>query len=166
MTTQECSHDDSLLALTQAPPASACPCSRPQSSNKVHLDFDGCVTTGKAWNVAFSRSPINTPAFTLDSDTGSFTNAERAAIIAMWRAVAEDYAPFDLDITTEDPGGLVVWLFPCCRHHHGGARWGVAGAGGQLRTVCAFRRVLLRWLLDCATAHTWALLCWYQRISQ
>ncbi len=50
-------------------------------------------------------SNITTRAFDMDGNRASFTNAERAAIIDIWRAVAEDFAPFDVDITTEDPGG-------------------------------------------------------------
>jgi hypothetical protein len=87
------------------------PCSRPSSANKVYLDFDGCVTTGTSWNDA-AKPVINTPAYDTDNLPG-FSASEKKDIIAIWRGVSEDYAPFDVDITTENMGG---WLgpAPCC----------------------------------------------------
>jgi hypothetical protein len=37
---------------------------------------------------------------------------ELSNILAIWRAVAEDYAPFDVDVTTEEPVGvpLTQWV--------------------------------------------------------
>jgi hypothetical protein len=42
--------------------------------------------------------------FTLDAYPGSFTSAEKAYIQQVWRIVAEKFAPFDVDVTTQDPG--------------------------------------------------------------
>jgi PKD repeat protein len=39
-----------------------------------------------------------------DADKSSFSDSELRDIQAMWRQVAEDYAPFDINVTTEDPG--------------------------------------------------------------
>ena len=77
--------------------------SRPGSNRVLFLDFDGHTVTGTRWNVG-APDPINFPAFSRDSDTSSFSNAERDQIHDAWRRVAEDYAPFDVDVTTEDPG--------------------------------------------------------------
>jgi hypothetical protein len=52
---------------------------------------------------------IVTPAWDTDGRPGSFSSAEKADIIAVWRAVSEDFAVFDIDVTTEDPGG-VDWM--------------------------------------------------------
>lgn len=38
-----------------------------------------------------------------DGNTASFSNGEMSNIVAIWRAVAEDYAPFDVDVTTIPP---------------------------------------------------------------
>ena len=46
----------------------------------------------------------NYPAWTLDGDAATFNDAEREAIQTIWQRVAEDYAPFDVDVTTQDPG--------------------------------------------------------------
>jgi hypothetical protein len=60
---------------------------------------------GTAWNIVYtSGAPIRTPRFNVDGDPGSFSNAERRLIIAMWRAVAEYFAIWEVDVTTEDPG--------------------------------------------------------------
>ena len=44
-------------------------------------------------------SRIVTPIFSLDSDP-AFSTSELATIIDIWRAVSEDYAPWDIDVTT------------------------------------------------------------------
>ncbi len=76
--------------------------SRPGSSKTIFLDFDGHITSGTAWNSG-TVDPIVSPAYTRDGDP-AFSDTELANIQNMWRQVAEDYAPFDVDVTTEDPG--------------------------------------------------------------
>src|SRR5690606_22568600 len=44
------------------------------------------------------------PAFSLDHDRTRFSADERAVIHEIWERVAEDFAPFDVDVTTRDPG--------------------------------------------------------------
>lgn len=39
-----------------------------------------------------------------DGNQGSFSATELADIMAIWRGVSEDYGPFGVDVTTEDPG--------------------------------------------------------------
>ena len=38
-----------------------------------------------------------------DGDFTSFNAAEQAAIARIWQRAAEDFAPFDVDVTTEEP---------------------------------------------------------------
>lgn len=78
--------------------------SRPSATRKVYLDFNGHTTTGTPWNGAWNRASFTTPPYTIDGDTSTFNDAEHAAIQAVWRRMAEDFAPFDVDVTTEDPG--------------------------------------------------------------
>lgn len=78
--------------------------SRAASTRKIFLDFDGHTTTNTNWNGLANISVIVTPAYNKDSNISTFSLEEQADIIAMWRAVAEDYAMFDVDVTTEDPG--------------------------------------------------------------
>ncbi|MEO7494165.1 MAG: PKD domain-containing protein [Massilia sp.] len=77
--------------------------SRPSSKRKIYLDFKGRTTTGTAWNTSYGVDPIVSPAFDLDGVPGTFNTAELSMIQNIWRRVAEDYASFDVDVTTEEP---------------------------------------------------------------
>ena len=79
--------------------------SRPGAKRVIYLDFDGHVTTGTVWNS--STDTIVSPAYTLDGDP-AFSNTELENIQDMWRQVSEDYAPFDVDVTTEEPGAAAI----------------------------------------------------------
>ena len=43
------------------------------------------------------------PAMDLAGNGASFTNAELLQVQDIYQRVAEDYAPFDVDVTTEEP---------------------------------------------------------------
>ena len=79
--------------------------SRPGSNRVIYLDFDGYVTTGSAWN---GGQPINSAPFSIDGDPNSFNQQEQDVIQYVWQRVAEDYAPFDVDVTTQDPGDNAI----------------------------------------------------------
>jgi hypothetical protein len=82
--------------------------SRPTATRKIYLDFTGHTTTGTQWNnpppSGLGKTTFTTPPFSLDANTAAFSNAEHAAIQYVWRSIAEDFAQFDVDVTTEDPG--------------------------------------------------------------
>ncbi len=79
--------------------------SRPGAAKVIFLDFNGHTTSGTSWNNAYTAgAPIVTPAFDLDGAPATFSDAERTVIQDIWRRVAEDYAAWDVDVTTEDPG--------------------------------------------------------------
>lgn len=77
--------------------------SRPSAKRIIYLDFNGHVLTGTAWNTYSPTTPatINAPAWSSDADPTTFNDAERTKIQYIWQRVAEDYAPFDVDVTTE-----------------------------------------------------------------
>ena len=77
--------------------------SRPGAQRTIYLDFTGHVATGTAWNSAYGLSAIDSPAFDLDGNPGSFSATELDVIQYIWQRVAEDYAAFDVDVTTEEP---------------------------------------------------------------
>lgn len=79
--------------------------SHPGASNVVYLDFDGHVIQNTAWNSSTYPSYTAKP-YDLDGDTGSFSETEKANIVEVWRRVAEDYAPFGIDVTTEAPASI------------------------------------------------------------
>ena len=80
--------------------------SRPGSRRVIYLDFDGHTTSGTAWNVG-TVDPIISPAYTRDSNP-AFSDQELEYIQKMWRQVAEDFAPFDVNVTTQDPGQAAI----------------------------------------------------------
>ena len=77
--------------------------SRPDAPNTLYINFAGETVTNTEWNGA-NRSTIPAVAFSTDSDLTTFSDAEQVAIKRIWQRMAEDYAPFSIDVTTERPG--------------------------------------------------------------
>jgi hypothetical protein len=90
--------------------------SNPAAAAKVYLDFDGHFEA--AWG---SYSNVTTPAWSLDGDLNSFNSTEAAAIRDIWKRVAEDFAPFNLDVTTIEPSSFA---------NREGLRVSIGGSGG------------------------------------
>ncbi len=78
--------------------------SDPGATKTIYLDFNGQRVAGSIWNRNSSLPDGFYGAWTIDGDASTFNEAERTAIQSIWQRVAEDYAPFDIDVTTEDPG--------------------------------------------------------------
>jgi len=79
--------------------------SRPTTTKKIYLDFDGHTTTGTSWrDIKDGDSTFYTPPYDFDGNTNSFSTTELERIQYIWQRVSEDYSPFDVDVTTEDPG--------------------------------------------------------------
>ena len=78
--------------------------SKPGSDLTLMLDFDGATVSGTAWNAEEGVPSGAAPAWSLDGDPATFNDSEREAIQTIWQRVAEDYAPFDIDVTTQEPG--------------------------------------------------------------
>ncbi|MGP6176036.1 Ig-like domain-containing protein [Microbacterium sp. A196] len=89
------SHGLSLFNLPQAEgapiPSTPAAGSRPGAPVTVYLDFDGETLTGTQWN-AYAEIP--SLAF------AAGTVPDKAAV---WAAVSEDYAPFNVNVTTTRP---------------------------------------------------------------
>jgi subtilisin-like proprotein convertase family protein len=87
--------------------------SRPGAEKIIYLDLDGHVLQDSLWNdpnpdeVGDEIPTIIIPPYSVDAD-GSFTNAELINIQQIWERVTEDFRPFDVDVTTEDPGAEVL----------------------------------------------------------
>ncbi len=75
--------------------------SRPSATKTIYLDFDGFTARGTPWN---PNSPIVSPAWDPDNNGAAFTNNELLRIQGAWQRVAADFAPFDVNVTTQDPG--------------------------------------------------------------
>jgi len=76
--------------------------SRPGASKRVYLDFNGHTFTNTAWG---SGTFVGV-AYDLDSNPGNFNDTERGRIVDIWHRVSEDLAPFDIDVTTEEPASF------------------------------------------------------------
>ncbi len=76
--------------------------SKPNASKVIYLDFNGHTVSGTAWSaIDLFAVPYDT-----DGDKTTFSDTERAYIADIWRRVSEDYAPFDIDVTTEEPASF------------------------------------------------------------
>ena len=62
--------------------------SLPRAKATIYLDFDGEVIEGQSWE---GGARIVAPAYNLSA----------AEVTDMWRKVAEDYAPFEVNVTTD-----------------------------------------------------------------
>ncbi len=92
---------ESRMCLSLAVPAYS---SLPGANHTIYLDFDGHVTSGTTWNTGYyGEDPINSPAWSLDSDRANFSDTELATIQRIWLRVAEDYSPFNVNVTTVEP---------------------------------------------------------------
>ncbi len=79
--------------------------SRPGAARIIYLDFTGHTTSGTSWNSSFTGgASFSTPPYDIDGNTASFSVAELDRIQYIWQRVVEDFAPFNVDVTTEDPG--------------------------------------------------------------
>src|SRR5262245_2375151 len=118
----------SSLAATPAVPVYE---SEPGERAKLFVDFDGRIEP--SWGF---WSNVTTPPFDLDGDQATFSSGELAAIQQIWSRVAEDYAPFHIDVTTIDPQSTangtvaVVAIGGSYSDWYGSSAGGVAFVGG------------------------------------
>lgn len=81
--------------------------SRRGASRTIYLDFDGgSLLSTNSW-LDNGLSQLVFPGWSLDGSS-AFSATERAVVIEVWERMAEDFAPFDIDVTTQEPasGGL------------------------------------------------------------
>jgi hypothetical protein len=80
--------------------------SRPGARLIVYLDFTGHTTTNTPWNSP--GGSFTTPPYTIDADTATFNTQEHTVIQSVWRRMAEDFAAYDVDVTTEEPNEALL----------------------------------------------------------
>ena len=80
--------------------------SNPGAPATLYLDFVGSPAFDwggtRAHGAGSNDAPI--PAFTMDADANNFSQAEIDAIANIFGIVSEKFSPFNLDVTTQDPG--------------------------------------------------------------
>lgn len=94
---------DGLQQSTALHPISSIPVlnSLPGAPKTLYLDFDGHFEA--QWG---SYSNLTTPVYDADGDPTSFSDTELAFIRDVWLDVAEDFAPFNINVTTVEPPEL------------------------------------------------------------
>jgi len=78
--------------------------SLPGANHTIYLDFDGHVSQNTQWNANFNNPTINSPAYDRDGSPSIFNATELADIESAWNRMAEDFIPFNVNVTTVDPG--------------------------------------------------------------
>lgn len=84
--------------------------SLPGATHTLYLDFDGHFQA--SWNRTDSDQTytnINVGEFNIDGTAGISTS-EESAIRKIWETVADDYAPFNVNVTTVAPAGTANFL--------------------------------------------------------
>jgi len=87
--------------------------SQPGAANTIFVDFDGATISGKAWNKQVKTSSLQAKPYDTDGNPESLSASEVSSMAEIWERIAEDFAPFDVDVTTEDPkqyGQNVAWV--------------------------------------------------------
>ncbi|HWJ10215.1 MAG TPA: zinc-dependent metalloprotease family protein [Nocardioides sp.] len=81
--------------------------SNPGATRTIYLDFDGgSLLSTNSWLLQ-GLSTLLFPGWSTDG-SAAFSDAERTVVLEVWARMAEDFAPFDVDVTTQEPaaGGL------------------------------------------------------------
>jgi len=110
------------------------------SNHTVYLDFNGVYLTPGGWTLNGWKAGTY-QGFSLDSDYTTFSDSERAYIQHVWQVVSEKYAPFDIDVTTQDPGSAAY-----NRNGSGDLTYGdhvvftnvTTGSGAKPASVCPY----------------------------
>ncbi|MES2981163.1 MAG: Calx-beta domain-containing protein [Verrucomicrobiota bacterium] len=78
--------------------------SKPGATNHIYLDFNGALVSGKFWSESDGVTTWNSwdcAAWSTDGDTTTFSDSEQTEMRRVWERIAEDYAPFDVNVTTD-----------------------------------------------------------------
>ena len=95
--------------------------SKPDATKTIYLDFDGHHSVNNGWG-----HDIQFPAFNRDGNVNSFSDSELIEIQKQFQHVAEDFLPFDVNVTTADPG-----VDALVRSGNGDDTWGVRAINTQ-----------------------------------
>ena len=138
--------DEPRVALAAVPispfPASLVFNSRPGAPNVIYINFVGETVTGTAWNDSIGRSSIPALPFSTDSDYTTFSDSEQVAIKRIWQRMAEDFAPFHVNITTQRPSTFTTRtaMALITRHTDANGEANPASAAGGVAYVNVFAR--------------------------
>ncbi len=74
------------------------------ANQTIFLDFDGHTVEGTSWNSYYNQTTLIAPAYDTDGNTSVFSATELLQIEDAWKRVSEDFRPFNINVTTVDPG--------------------------------------------------------------
>jgi hypothetical protein len=77
--------------------------SRPGAPHTLYIDPTGATLTGTIANYLTGKPEVTSPPFSLDNNPRTFNTTEQTIMRTIWEAVADDYAPFNINVTTEPP---------------------------------------------------------------
>ena len=77
--------------------------SNPGAAQTIFLDFDGHFTPLETGWSTDTGDPFVAQPFDVDGNPGSFSISEMETIQQVWMGVAEDFLPFDVNVTTQEP---------------------------------------------------------------
>jgi hypothetical protein len=80
--------------------------SRAGAPRVVYLNFRGENVSGTQWNAMSGRSTHPMRPYSEDGDPATFSQTELNTIAEVWKRIAEDFAPFNIDVTTQRPAGF------------------------------------------------------------
>ncbi|MCP9833905.1 MULTISPECIES: zinc-dependent metalloprotease family protein [unclassified Cyanobium] len=86
--------------------------SNPTATKTIFLDFDGYAINNTPWE---NGGNLKLASFYSSFDSTALTEIQR-----IWQRVAEDFAPFNVNVTTQDPGSENLRKFGT-----GDDRWGI-----------------------------------------
>ncbi|BAQ65110.1 alkaline phosphatase [Geminocystis sp. NIES-3709] len=92
--------------------------SNPNANHTIYLDFNGYFKNSSVWEDGGS---LTLGSYNSDGDPNSFSNTELEEMQLMWQRVAEDFAPFNINVTTEEPTDLGDLI----NTGGGDTRWGI-----------------------------------------
>lgn len=113
--------------------------SNPNATAKLYLNFTG--SPAFAWGGTIAHGPgLNTtpiPAFTIDADGNNFSDLELTIIQSICAVAGEKFSPFNIDVTTQDPGNRTygVTLQDIIGGNNGDWQ---SGGGGGLSQIGSF----------------------------
>jgi hypothetical protein len=108
--------------------------SKPGSQRTIFIDVDGATVSGTVWNSDYPTIPTSQPSWDPAGNGAAFNDAEKGVVQDVWARVAEDFAPFDVDVTTQDPGAAAIRRSSAGDQVYGAHA--LVSASGAMATLC------------------------------
>lgn len=94
--------------------------SLPGADHTILLDFDGHTITNTNWNSYYNQSTLAANPYDIDGNPSSFSSTELQRIEEAFHRVAEDFRPFNVNVTTIEPSADKL-----IKSGSGDTQWGI-----------------------------------------